>query len=80
MKIKNDDEIYIPTAEDVDDFNKVKRCRRCKKRVEELFPDVCPHCHKPFESTADYFFRRAAYFFVVLVGIYFWQKVMLGFF
>lgn len=69
---------FILTEEDVDDFNKVKYCRHCKKRVEELFPDTCPHCHEPFESTADYFFRRVAYIVIILFGIYLWQKVMIG--
>jgi len=80
MRKKHEEKIYVPTARDVDDFNQVKRCRYCKRKVKELFPAECPHCHKPFESTADAFFRRAAFIFIVIAGCYFWQKVMLGYF
>ncbi len=79
MNNQSQQEIYKPTIDDIDDFNKSKHCRFCKKKVAELFPNKCPYCKEPFESRADFFFRWAAYILVVLSGIYLWQKVLIGF-
>ena len=81
MKISKRQQSYLDKAKDgkvPDDFNLVKYCRFCRKRVFELFPETCPHCNKPFESTADHFFQRAACALIVVFGFFLWQKVLLG--
>lgn len=62
-----------------DDFNQRLICRHCKKTVEaDEYPDTCPYCGKEFESIWDFIVRMAGYAMVILIGIYLWQKVMIG--
>lgn len=77
LKNRGDIPKYVRPA-NVDDFNLVKYCSQCKKRVDEILPEKCPHCEHEFESTADRFFKRSAIAMVIVAGIYLWQKVILG--
>ena len=68
-----------PNQLEVDDFNKIKYCKKCKRRVDDLFPETCPFCKESFESRWDFFFRMVAYVLIISTGIYLWQKVLIGF-
>ncbi len=76
-KKKMFDSIWLGTG---NERHKNLRCRHCKRRVEIIEPEFCPHCHKIFETREVFLFRIAAYGLVILTGIYLWQKIILGLF